>query len=757
MSRLILVSNRLPFTLRKQARKTMLVRSTGGLVAGLGPVHDASDTLWIGNLGVGSVLDAKRRDQLRRHRLVPITLPREKARRHYEGFSNGVLWPLCHYFLESVSFDPADFEAYRWVNQKFADVIEEHARPGDRIWVHDYHLMLLPSMIRKRLRDVRIGFFMHIPIPSSEVFRVLPVADEILEGLIGSDLIGVHTYDYARHLTTAYRRILGRRIEQGAVEWEGGRCQVRVHSLGVDAEEFARLGASQEVVQRLAKWRRRVGGRKVVLGVDRLDYSKGIPLRLEAYRRLLASEPKWRDKVVFIQLAVPSRSSIPQYRSLKNQVERMVGEINGEFSDLGMMPLHYMHRSVPREELVALYRLADVAVVTPLRDGMNLVAKEYIASRPANDGALVLSEFAGAASEMGEALVVNPWDLNGTVRALDRALRMGADEREARMAALKCRVQENTAQGWARRFLEELDACPRPSVVVESPDWSKTLVADFASARSRVLVLAYDGTLGGFDAEPAAAKPDPSLLGLLGRLASAPRTRLVIMSGREPGWLQRWFGDLPVDLLAEHGLYLRPRGGTQWEDLAPGTDRSWMPVVEEVMASYVARTPGSFIERKKAGLAWHYRKAEGELGVRQGRELAHHLTEFFANRPVRILRGACVVEVISQGIDKGRAYRTVVRRMGNFNFILAAGDDRTDEDLFRAVEPEAWSIKIGEGMTAARHRLPSPEKLRDLLGRGLEAQGHRSSAGGRRGASSPDREDKAVAAPAGPPDRVDLT
>ncbi|MEE9218776.1 MAG: bifunctional alpha,alpha-trehalose-phosphate synthase (UDP-forming)/trehalose-phosphatase [Acidobacteriota bacterium] len=746
MGRLILVSNRLPFNLRRSGSETVLVRSVGGLVASLGPVHDSQDSLWIGSLG--GELNEERRALLEQHRLVPVELPRDKARRHYEGFSNGVLWPLFHYFLESVEFEPEDFEAYRFVNERFADVIAEHARPGDCIWVHDYHLMLLPSILRQRVPDTRIGFFLHIPFPSSEVFRVLPVAEKILKGLLGSDLIGFHTYDYARHLGTAFRRILGRELDEEAIEWEGGRCNLRVFPLGINAARFAELAASETVQRRLRAWERRVLKRRVVLGVDRLDYSKGIPLRLEAYRRLLAAKPDWRKKVLFLQLAVPTRSNIPHYRRLKHQVDQKIGAINGEFGDPGMMPVHYLYRSVPPEELSALYLLADVCMVTPLRDGMNLVAKEYVASRTDDTGVLVLSEFAGTASELGEALVVNPWDLDATVAALDHALSMGPEEQHQRMSALRRRVIGKDARQWARAFIETLEGCATIRSTGESQatsnSWQGRLVRAFTEARRPLVVLGYDGTLMEFEPEPGHARPDPPLLELLEKLAGAPNIEVVLLSSRDRESLMQWFAHLPVHLVAEHGFFLRSPGRKGWEELAADLDQSWLPAVEEAMVSYLARTPGSFIERKHSGLAWHYRKADPELGQRQALELAHHLTEYFANRPVRVLQGPCVVEVHNQSLGKGWAYRTLLHRLGPCDFVLAAGDDRADEDMFRAAAGDVWSIKIGGGTTSARYRLSSPDRLRALLAAALQARKEHPATAARTAAPGGDSRERSA-------------
>jgi len=455
MSSLILVSNRLPVSAKSSGSDgVVLVRSSGGLVTGLGPLHDRSDTLWIGNLG------ARGKDnpptELQAHRLVPVDLPREMARRYYNGFSNGVLWPVFHNFTESFRYDSRDFSAYKAVNKRFAHAIAEVAPASSlvQVWIHDYHLMLLPSMLRERLPRASIGFFLHTPFPPADVFEIIPPASELLHGLRGADLIGLHTRSYKENLEAAFRGLLA----TGAGDEMGGssECRLEVHPIGVDARGFAERAVSESVRRRIRTWRRRVGNRKVILGVDRLDYTKGLPLRLAAFRRLLDIEPRWVNDSVYIQIAVPSRTTIPEYRLLKEDVERRVGEINGRHASSGGVPLWYLYRSIPPEEVSALYGLADVLLVTPLRDGMNLVAKEYVASRVEDTGVLVLSRFAGAASELEGSCLVNPWDDEGTARTLDRALRMEVEEQRTRMIPMRRRVMRQDAVRWGQKFVEAL-------------------------------------------------------------------------------------------------------------------------------------------------------------------------------------------------------------------------------------------------------------------------------------------------------------
>jgi trehalose 6-phosphate synthase/phosphatase len=719
MGRLILVSNRLPVQVRRAGRRAVVTPSAGGLVAGLGPVHEMGDGLWLGTLGQNA--PASLRDELAQKRLVPVSLPKEAAARAYEGFSNQVLWPLFHYVIGRVAFDRKDYDAYHEVNERFADAIVEVAAPDDAIWVHDYHLMLLPRLLRERLPQARIAFFLHIPFPSSEVFRILPRKNQILDGLLGSDLVGLHTYDYARHLVTSFRRVLGIEFDDDFVARGEDRCRIGVYPLGVDFAAIKRTAAQPGVQRRLDRLKKQVLDRKVILGVDRMDYTKGLPLRLEAFRRLLELHPEWRERAMLMQLVVPSRGTIQSYRDLKGQVERMVGEINGQFSVGGLAPIHYMYRAVSNEELMAMYRLADVGLVTPVRDGMNLVAKEYVAARPDNGGVLVLSEFAGAASEMGEALLHNPWDSEGTAEILHRALTMERDEMHKRMASLKKRAEVHNVHRWVKHFLAAFEAtrhivAPADAVADESPGWQEACVAAFAGSTRALVALDYDGTVTDIQSTPGLAEPTPPLRSLLMLLGRNPKIELLIISGRDAETLSGWFGDLPVHLVAEHGFLVRLHG-EPWQEVARGVDLSWRPLVREILDDYAARAPGVIIEEKRSSLAWHYRMVEPGFGSWLARELLQHLVEAFAQQPLEVHHGKKVVEVRPYGIDKGRGLGLIDRRLGPFDFILAAGDDRTDEDLFMALPSEAWSIKVGPGQSRARFRIGSPAQLRELLDR----------------------------------------
>jgi len=723
-SNLILVSNRLPVTLRRRrGGEQEVIRSSGGLVAGLGPLHDEANGLhlWIGY--PGETPDEHASGLLAERRLVPVAIPAADYRAYYQGYANSALWPLCSYLIERCSFSEPQFEAYRRVNRLFADVVAEHAAEAETVWIHDYHLMLLPQMLRERLPHARIGFFLHIPFPSSEVFRILPQREQILRGLLGADLIGVHTYDYAYHLTRSFRRILGLPVEEGTVMSDGRSVRIESHPLGIDSEAFLRSAFSAATERRLAALKRDLGDRRVILGIDRLDYTKGLPLKLAAFRHLLSTSPRWCEEAVLVQVAVPSRTGIEDYRRQRQEVERLVGEINGAYGKPGQMPVHYIYRSIPPEQLCALYRLADVAFVSPLRDGLNLVAKEYVVCHPDGEGVLVLSEFAGAASELGEALRVNPWDIKGTAATLERALEMNAGERTESMRAMHRRVTTSNVHRWVRRFLRSLsrpvESLPQPPMMTPR-ELVEEIGPRFADAETALLLLDYDGTLREFTARPEQAVPSAEILDLLGDLGALSGVRVFINSGRSRESLTEWFNGLPLSLVSEHGVWGRFWPEAEWEPLVPPREAGWKDQVRSVLSDYSARTPGSRIEEKDTAITWHYREAESDLAQWQARELTSLLDEMLSNEPVEVVGGAYVVEVRQVGTDKGTAYRLIDERLGPFDFVLATGDDRTDEDVFTALGPDHHSVHVGEGRSAAKTSLPSPAAVRTFL-QGLAA------------------------------------
>jgi trehalose 6-phosphate synthase/phosphatase len=723
MSRLIIVSNRLPVTVRAEKGQVSVVRSSGGLATALRGPHERLDALWIGWPGDVARLSPEQRGaldaELEGMKTIPVHLGAAEVHRYYDGFSNGVLWPLFHYLIDKVNLDArADWDAYRAVNERFASAVAEHARPGDRIWIHDYQLMLLPELIRRRLPDARIGFFLHIPFPAAEVFRILPWREQILRGLLGADLLGFHTAAYRQHFVYAAARVLGIEPDVDAIEHQDRRTELGVHPISVDAEEIHRLSAEPSVQAEAQRMRDEARGRKIVLGIDRLDYTKGIRRRLIAFEHFLEREPAMRSAIRFIQLGVPTRERVDAYADFRKLVHETVGRINGHYGSVDALPIHYLHRSLTLEQVVALYLAADVMLVTPLRDGMNLVAKEYVAARRDEGGVLVLSEFAGAAAELSEAIHVNPYDIDALASAIRQAVAMPPEEQRLRMRALRKRVFEHDVHRWAHDFLGNLARCvqPAPSASERPPPSapSEGVLDRLRAAPSLSLALDYDGTLVPLAPTPDLAAPDPDLLSLLRALGERPRTQVHVVSGRTRESLERWLGALPISLHAEHGFWSRERGTAAWTPLLPAP-AEWKGEVRRLLQALTERTAGSFIEEKTVMLAWHYRPSDPELAALRSRELRSALATLLKEWDLELLTGSKVLEVRPRGLHKGRVVPRILSAAPPGGVVVAIGDDRTDEDLFAALPATAVSLRVGGGLSRAAHRLEDPGAVRAFL------------------------------------------
>ncbi|HEX3777341.1 MAG TPA: bifunctional alpha,alpha-trehalose-phosphate synthase (UDP-forming)/trehalose-phosphatase [Polyangiaceae bacterium] len=725
MSRLILVANRLPVSVDLAGGGVEIHPSNGGLASGMRGLGQAERTSWVGWPG-GMPNDEQRailHQKLKQYSATPVYLSSRESKRFYEGMSNSVIWPLFHYLIDRLPLLVEDFDEYAAVNQRFADCVCAHASEDDLIWIHDYHLLLLPQILRARLPRARIGFFLHVPFPSSEVFRLMPHREELLHGMLGANLIGFHTFSYARHFGEALLGNLGIEPELDRVDVEGRNVSLGVFPMGIDVASFERLAASEQIAQKAHELKQAQDVERLLLGVDRLDYTKGLPRKLLAMERLLDRSPQYRGKIRLLQIAVPTRENVEQYRNLRQEVEQLVGRINGAHASLHASPIHYVYQTVTQEELVASYRATDIMVVTPLRDGMNLVAKEYVASRTDGDGVLVLSELAGAASELGEALTVNPYDVASLAETLDRALQLPEAERRERMAALREKVSARPVELWAKSFVDMLAARERE---VEPRDLRRdspaldALARELAQSPEVVLALDYDGTLVPIARNPELARPDPALCELLATVAAVRGVRVCVVSGRAQTSLSAWLGDLPIDLVAEHGVWTKLAHAPDWKCHIDRSTLGWMNEARAILETYVERAPGARLEEKTAGLAWHYRNADPYLGVHLARELRVHLVRFLAQFPVSILGGRKVIELRPQGIDKGIATRDSLRAFAHGARVCAMGDDRTDEDLFAALPAGSQSFCAGTLVTRAQHRISGPEQVRRFLRKFVE-------------------------------------
>lgn len=719
----IIVSNRLPVSVTKQEGRLVFTPSSGGLATAMASLtQETGERLWIGWPGISSdELSSSEKAtitrKLRGYGCCPVFLSQEQVEKFYDGYANDTIWPLFHYFQSYAQYDHSYWEAYQEVNTVYKKAVVRHADAHASIWIHDYHLMLLPQQLRGSLPQSTIGFFLHIPFPSYEIFRLLPNRKEILQGLLGADLVGFHVYDYARHFLSSIVRILGIENSRGSLVMDGRVVKIDAFPIGIDYQKFVDSLSQKAIQKEIERLNMHYQGQKIILSVDRLDYSKGIMKRLEAFEQFLGQNPSYTKKVVMLVVAVPSRTQVETYKELRDAIEQTIGRINGAYGTVDWTPISYQFKNLPFEQVVALFARADVALVTPLRDGMNLVAKEYVAAKQNKPGVLVLSEMAGAIDELPEALRINPNDTDSIAYSIKKALTMPKKDQLQRLRSMQQRLSRYTVQRWAADFIEQLNR----SKQAQSQQGSKLLSAEtearimrlYAGAKKRLLLLDYDGTLRGFVSTPALrqAAPSRALRTLIRRIAESSRTQLGIISGRPRDVLEAWFGDLPVALAAEHGAWMKHDG--EWSQQQASLHEH-KKVIIPVLEHYAERTPGAHIEQKDFAVVWHYRNVPTELAHARNAGLRYELNQLLRNTDIGVYSGAKIIEIKPRNVHKGMVAQDLLA-IHPSDFVLSIGDDYTDEDMFQALPEEAITIKVGLGDTSARFQVTSVERVLQLL------------------------------------------
>ncbi|MBI3486028.1 bifunctional alpha,alpha-trehalose-phosphate synthase (UDP-forming)/trehalose-phosphatase [Candidatus Daviesbacteria bacterium] len=725
--RYLIVSNRLPFTVTQTDKKLEFKNSSGGLVSSINSFFDhgkktssSTDYLWIGwpgNLSADAFKQLK--PKFKSKKSLPISLPTETFENFYEGFCNKIIWPLFHYFPTYTVFNVKYWKEYEKVNQIFADEILKILKPADVIWIHDYHLMLLPNLIRQKSPDVKIGFFLHIPFPSYEVFRLLPSKWRIslLKGILGADLVGFHTFDYTQYFYRCMLRILGYEHSFGKVSVGDRVVRIETFPLGIDYQKFSSASSDREIKKQKRKLIQNFAHKKIILSLDRLDYTKGVINRLKAYELFLEKNPRWLKKVVLVLVTIPSRTEVEQYQIMKQQIEELVSNINGHFASLDWTPISYQYKSLNFKELIALYGISDVALVTPLRDGMNLIAKEYIASKQEDeDAVLILSEMAGSSKELTEAILVNPNSKEEIAEAIKQALDMPRRDQKKHLDKMQDHLQKFDVVKWGEDFMKTLDLVKLEQFKLKNKfslsSVHKKLLTDFYGAKRRLILLDYDGTLVPYFKRPNLAKPSREVLKLLKEIINEKRNELVLFSGRDRKVMFEWFGKLNIGFVGEHGLLFKEKW-VDWKLIKP-LNTSWKSKATSILQLYVDQLPGSFIEEKEHSLAWHYRLSDPELASVKTKELIDDLVSFISNTDLQILHGSKVIELKNSTVNKGTAAAQFLNRE-NFDFILSIGDDGTDEDVFLNLPEQAYSIKVGTGQTNAKFQVSNHQKVVELL------------------------------------------
>jgi trehalose 6-phosphate synthase/phosphatase len=720
MAKTIIVSNRLPIKIVKNGTEISYKPSEGGLATGLGSIYKQGDNLWIGWPGLfleEQEVKEKVREDLVKENMRPIFLTEHEIRDFYEGFSNETLWPTFHYFLQHAEYEEDMWKAYESVNQKFCDEIIKYLEPEDTLWIHDYQLLLLPEKIREKQEKISIGFFLHIPFPSYEVFRLLPWRREILKGMLGADLVGFHTYDDMRHFLSSVNRIVALSNHHGEIDTGNRTIFVDSFPMGIDYEKYAASAKSEDTMERINRYRQILKDQKLIISIDRLDYSKGIPQRLRAFEIFLETYPEFQQKVSLYMIVVPSRDKVEKYKKLKEEIDELVGRINGGYGRVSWTPIHYFYRSFPLEALSAFYRMADVALVTPMRDGMNLVCKEYLASKSENEkGVLILSEMAGASKELSDAILINPNDIKQIVEALHAALHMDEDEQARRISIMQGILKKFNIYHWVNLFMERLDYIKERQESLRTriidQNTLKSMRKNYHQAENRLIFLDYDGTLISFREDPKQVYPDQELKSLLQEFTGDPKNRVVIISGRDRYTLSNWLEDTEVDIMGEHGVWIKERNNS-WTTLGE-LSNEWKKEILPILEMYANRTPGSFIEEKDYSLVWHYRKVETGLGELRTREISSHLKYMAANSNLQVLEGDMVVEIKSLEVNKGKASLHWLEKYPS-DFIIAIGDDWTDEDTFKMMPEHACTIRVGSTSSIAKYNIDNYLHVRKFL------------------------------------------
>jgi trehalose 6-phosphate synthase/phosphatase len=722
MEKLLIVSNRLPVTINKKNKKIFFKKSLGGLATGLSSFYEVYNGKWIGWIGTPTenlALDEKKyikKKLLEEFSSYPVFLSKNNVKLYYNEFCNKTLWPILHGFTQYAAYNRKSWMAYKEVNKIFTKSILEVINPNDTIWIHDYHLMLLPAFLREKYPDLTIGFFLHTPFPHTDIFRLIPWREKILSCLLQADLLGFHTYSYMQNFLLTVQNLVGLTHNLGKMIIGDRLIKADSFPIGINYEVFANAQKSAEVQKKIKKLNKKLGETKKILSIDRLDYTKGVIQRLKGYNRFLNKYPEYKKNITLVLVAVPSRTKVADYQSLKKTVDEIIGRINGEHGLIGWTPIQYIYRSLPFNYLKALYSLSDIALITPLKDGMNLIAKEFIASKTDGLGVLILSEMAGASEELNEALIINPNNIEEIADSLKTALSMPEKEQINKNRIMQERIQSYNINTWADDFMNNLK-----QIKTEQQEFSskkanneiKTkIINNFQNSEKRLIFLDYDGTLVPFESTPEKAKPNNQLKSFLSSLANNPKTQVVIISGRNKENLEDFFTDRNIGIVAEHGAWIREKNGN-WK-ITGDYKRDWKEKIKPVLERYKNKTPGALVEEKNYSLVWHYRRSKPELSAFRVAELKNTIYFLIANLNLEIAEGHKILEIKNIGINKGKAAKFWLTK-DDWDFILAIGDDATDEDLFQELPKQAYSIKIGVAPSKAKYHFRSQNEVIPFL------------------------------------------
>lgn len=724
MTRCLIVSNRLP--LNYDTKTQTFTPSPGGLVSaimGLDAKKVGQDFHWLGIMT--DDVDEDLLEQLKKTKFDditchPIIVPKNTYNSYYNKYCNNVIWPLFHYERNLVYYSPSGWRNYIQINKMMANAIAKYAQKNDSIWIHDFHLMLVPGYLKELRPELKVGFFLHIPFPSSEIFRELPQREEILTSLATCDLVGFHDLSYLNHFKSSMSRIIGEdNVTHTEKKWG-------VYPIAIDTPRFKKLASDERTKVKVAEFLQHKKDSQWILGVDRLDYIKGLILKLRAFKDFLKRNPDQVGRVQLVQVVIPSRTDVAEYQNLKDRIEQLVSSINGEYGTPTYMPVQYLYHSVDNYELSALYQVSDVLFISSRRDGMNLVCLEYVASQMEDfEGSILLSEFAGAHSTLSYAISINPWDIEKTSEKIREALISPQEVRSARMRPMVEFLEKYTSSDWARIYLRDLTkeiVVKERSKAITSQNLMKWMRN--VSNKKVLFFCDLDGTLLPIAPHPSQVILPEETARTLEFISQNKNFEFVIVSGREKEFLQRYFLDRKhnFSLGACHGAYIYDKNIGKWQDLLVGETLKWKEEVEEILKLYTIRTPGSFIEDKGHALTWHFRSSPSQFAEFLAYKLFTELEENLKAYPVQVIRGKKVIEVKSMHANKGSFINYWLANLSPQNrpdLIVALGDDTTDEDMFHALQEQkdypSFCVKVGKGVTQAKYYIQDQNKVTPLL------------------------------------------
>ena len=720
MNRWIIVSNRLPFSY--DPKTNLLSQSSGGLVTAIRGIKTQTPKVWIGSVPnsvpKAAISKATKNDPIKYS--FP-SLDEDLYDRYYNGFCNDVLWPILHYEADLVRYTEERWLDYVRVNQIFAEHILKVTGKNDLIWLHDFHLFLVPKFIKEQRPDAKVGFFLHVPFPSSEIFRQLPCRREIMESLIRSDLIGFHDFSYLRHFASTVYFLLGHKFNLFEITSGDHRTKLGVFPVSINTPSIVKSAKSSATNKLFLQLKKNQGRIKTILGVDRLDYTKGIVHKLKAFQLFLREHPEWIGRVQLTQVAVPSRVEVEDYKNLKLEIEQLVGQINGEFSQLNYIPIRYIFSSISSEALLSLYRSSSVLFVTSKRDGMNLVCLEYVAAQEAkNPGVVLLSEFAGAAAILSHASLINPMNYYATSKSLLEALTMPLTERSQNHQTMLKFLMNYTGTKWAESFMRSLmEKSSHKSQKTKPLNQLNAQKQLFKSLKRKPihLLLDYDGTLTPIVNNPDKALLTKSMKTLIKRMNKHKDFKISFVTGRPATFFEKNFNDLKVNLACEHGANFFDAETRKWQLLVKSDIKNWYKHALKIMQEFCERTPNSFVEQKQYAIAWHFRRSPSDFSDFLAKKLVEELETTLSHAPVSVILGKKVVEIKAIEANKGHFTQWYREKFMHENAsIIAMGDDRTDEDMFRNLNREHTTIKIGSSRsTAAEYAITRQEDVEGFL------------------------------------------